>query len=174
MAVTVEPLGTLLAVGSFVLLAVGSLATAFALVALRHRILIPRVRTPLSRARRAADLELLRSPLPSFGVAWRVAELVGAKRRLALASSLRRFVRDVPPHTSGDQVVGPHAVGAASQDLIVIADRLADLDRPVAPCGVLLVEQLLTDKTGSPLYTRSRPGALDLYLDATRAALELP
>jgi hypothetical protein len=108
-----------------------------------------------------------------LSVAWRVAELVVPKKRLALARSLRGFVRDVP-HISGTQAVDHEAVRAASQDLSVLADRLADLDRPVAPCGVLLVEQLLSDKSGSPLYTRSRPGALSLYLDATRASLELP
>jgi hypothetical protein len=108
-----------------------------------------------------------------LSVAWRAAELVVPKKRLALARSLRRLVRDVL-HLSDTHAVDHETVRAASQDLIVIANRLADLDRPVAPCGVLLVEQLLSDKSGSPLYTRSRPGALSLYLDATRAALELP
>jgi hypothetical protein len=133
-----------------------------------------RARRSLQAARNAADVELLRSPVPSLSVAWRAAELVVPRKRLGLARSFRRLLRDADPrYLAGAQPFDRNAVRAAAEHLRAIAGRLENLERPVAPCGVLLAERLFTDGA-SPLYDRSRPGALALYLEATLASLELP
>ena len=60
------------------------------------------------------------------------------------------------------------SVGA---QLLELASRLCDLDRPVMPRGVLLVERLLADTSG-PLFSRGGTRLLALELTRTRRALE--
>ena len=125
-------------------------------------------------ARRAADEELLRTQVPSLRLAWRAGELVAPKRRLELARSLRWLVRDADPrYLPGAAPINRGAIRAASDHLLVIADRLADLESPVAPRGILLVERLLVDGSG-PLYDREREGELLGAVEAAGDALELP
>jgi hypothetical protein len=133
-----------------------------------------RERRALRAARHAADAELLDSAAAPLRLAWRAAELVGAKQRLGLASSLRGLVRDADPrYLPNAQVFDRGAVRAASQRILAAADRLAKIENPVSPRGVLLLEHLLGDTDG-PLYDRDRAAELVALVDAATAALELP
>lgn len=130
-----------------------------------------RARRALRAARRAADEELLLSRSPSLRLAWRAAELVVPKRRLELARSLRRLVRDADSrYLPNAQVFNRRAVRAATDNLLVVAERLADLEDPVAPRGVLLLERLLVDTSG-PLYDRELAAELAGRIDAAAGAL---
>ena len=87
-------------------------------------------------------------------LAWREAELTSQRERLTLA----RSVRSVLAELSSDQMLGASplyrpAVRPHAAELTALADRLADLDRPVEAVGILAVQQLLTD-AGSFLYAR--------------------
>ena len=133
-----------------------------------------RERRSLRAARHAADAELLHSPAPPLRLAWRAAELVGAKKRLGLASSLRGLVRNADPrYLPNAQVFDRSAVRAASESILAAADRLVEIENPVSPRGVLMLEQLLVDTDG-PLYARGRAIELVELADAATAALELP
>jgi hypothetical protein len=131
-----------------------------------------RQRRQLRAARRVADRELLRSPVPSLRLSWRAAELVIPKRRLDLAHSLRRLVHDSDArYLPGAQTFDRLAVRAEAESFLALADRLADLERPVAPRGVLLLEQLLDDPW-SPLHDRDRADELRESLDDAAEVLE--
>jgi hypothetical protein len=133
-----------------------------------------RARRELRAARGAADEELLRSRTVSLRLAWRAAELVAPKRRLELARSLRRLVHDADPrYLPNAQVFDRRAVRFAAPGLLTAAERLAALDDPVAPRGVLLLERLLVDADG-PLYNPTRSAELPVHVAAAAAALELP
>lgn len=133
-----------------------------------------RTRRALRVARRDADEELLRSAVPSLRLAWRAAELVVPKNRLELARSLRTLVREADARYLPNAVpINRGAVRAVSADLVEMADRLADLENPIAPRGVLLVEQLLTDGAG-PLYNHESADELASSVTKATRALELP
>jgi hypothetical protein len=129
-------------------------------------------RRALRTARRSADAELLVTRLPPPRLAWRRHELVADAHRLLLGravtdvvhSSDERFLPSAKPLDRG-------AVRACRSQLLELASRLCDLDRPVMPRGVLLVERLLDD-TGGPLFARTGTRLLALELKRTRAALE--
>jgi hypothetical protein len=139
---------------------------------LRDRLGAFKERRALSAARWTADAELLRRTTPPLRLAWRVEELVAPKNRLSLARSLRQLVHDsAARYLPSASPVNRLAVRAESESLHALADRLADLDRAVAPRGVLLVERLLTDGF-SPLYERESADDLPPYLDVALEALE--
>jgi hypothetical protein len=58
--------------------------------------------------------------------------------------------------------------------LRALADHLLAIDRPVSPVGLVLVEDLLTDGYGSPLYVAGRASGLRPALEQCLAALEPP
>ena len=129
-------------------------------------------RRALRAARKAADKELLSSDVVSLRLSWRAAELVTPKERLDLARSLRRLVQDADPrYLPGAQTFNRLAVRAQEDRLLTLADRLADLERPIAPRGVLLTERLLDDVDG-PLYDRGRESELSVEIEAAAGALE--
>jgi hypothetical protein len=133
-----------------------------------------RARRALRAARRAADEELLHSPVPTLRLAWRAAELVTPKRRHELAKSLRSLVRNADPrYLPSAQIFNRRAVRASSDELLAAADRLVELERPVTARGVLLLERLLVDTDG-PLYDRERGNELPERVRTAAAALELP
>ena len=110
--------------------------------------------------------------LPPLRLAWRVEELVAPKNRLDLAHSLRSLVRDSGPrYLPNASPVNRIAVRAESETLLALADRLADLTRPVAARGVVLLERALDESSG-PLYDRERVDDLPPYLDCALEALE--
>ncbi len=65
----------------------------------------------------------------------------------------------MPRYLPGAQTFDRLAVRAETERFVALADRLADLERPVAPRGVLLLEQLLDDAWG-PLHDRDRADEL--------------
>lgn len=88
--------------------------------------------------------------LPSPRLAWRSAELVANDHRLDLARSLTDAVhgadeRLLPAASPLDR----GAVRACRPELLELASRICDLDRPVRPRGILYVERLLAR---GPLY----------------------
>jgi hypothetical protein len=84
--------------------------------------------------------------------AWRVAELTSSRERLALARSLGDLVDDLSSHTlPGAAPVNRVGLRPHVDELLSLAARLEVLERPVAPRGMLLVRELLTNG-GSPLY----------------------
>jgi hypothetical protein len=131
-----------------------------------------RARHALRAARWAADAELLRRDTAPLRLAWRAAELVDPTNRLELAHTLRSLVREANPrYLPTASPVNRVAVRAESEMLLALAARLADLERSVAPRGVLLVQRLLVDGAG-PLYERESVDDLPVYLDVALGALE--
>jgi hypothetical protein len=129
-------------------------------------------RRALRTARSAADAELLRREDTPLRLAWRAEELVTPKNRLELAHSLRSLVRDagvryLPSASPFNRLV----VRAESETLLAVAERLADLRKPVAAHGVVLTERLLVDGSG-PLYNRARADEFSLQLVHVLEALE--
>jgi hypothetical protein len=131
-----------------------------------------RERRERARAQDAADRELLRAPTPPLRLAWRAQELTTTRSRLDLAHEARSCVRHARARlVTGASPVNRRAVRAKSTALLAIADRLADLDRPVAPRGVVMLRRLLDDLAG-PLFDPDRAGELGTSLAAVRDALE--
>jgi hypothetical protein len=129
-------------------------------------------RRALRAARQAADAELIVTRLPSPRFAWRTRELVSDEHRLDLGRSLtatvhsadERFLPSASPLDRG-------AVRACSSQLLELASRLLDLERPVMPRGVLLVERLLSGRE-SPLYARVEHARVREEIARTLLALE--
>jgi hypothetical protein len=128
-------------------------AAALLLVGLVH---VGRTRRDSSRRRRAANA-LLRTGVKvhpqSDLLVRRAAELTSHRNRRILARSLNGVVREIerPPLVTAAPLnrrgLRPHL------ELVrELAERLAELERPVTPQGMVLVEELLTDGYASPLY----------------------
>jgi hypothetical protein len=88
------------------------------------------------------------------GYAWRVDELTSRRERKRLG----RSVRSIVPELSAGRLPGASPLNRVAlrpyrSELIALADRLDDLDRPVSAAGVLAVRHLLTEP-GSALYAR--------------------
>jgi len=125
-------------------------------------------RRELRRAREEADHELLHSAFTSPRTSWRAAELTTPKRRLALARSIERLVRSADGrYLPGPMPLNRAAIRENASTLHELASRLTQLERPVSPRGVLLLETLLTDGFG-PLYVQYR--AMELKDTLARAA----
>jgi hypothetical protein len=100
-------------------------------------------------ARRVADERILRGHGVPY---WREEELTSTRARAARRRQIERIVRS----TSADRLpsaspLNRTAVRSSARLLDALAARLGD-DRPVAPRGVLYVDQLLGDPA-SPLYS---------------------
>jgi len=129
-------------------------------------------RRALHAARRAADEELLVTRLPSPRLAWRTNELVSDEHRTDVARSLtatvhaadERFLPSASPLDRG-------AVRESRAQMLELASRIADLERPVMPRGILLVERLLAG-VESPLYARVPTARVRDEIARTLAALD--
>lgn len=131
-----------------------------------------KARRALLAARWAADAELLRRNTTPLRLSWRAEELVAPKNRLDLAHTLRSLVREsAPRYLPSASPVNRLAVRAEAETLLAVAARLADLERPVAPRGIVFIERLLVDGSG-PLYDRELVDDLPVFLDTARDALE--
>lgn len=94
------------------------------------------------------------------------------KNRLELARSVRSLVHDArPTYLPSASPFNRRVVRAEAERLNAVAARLADLERPVAPRGVVLLERLLTDGSG-PLYDRDVADDFGPTLDHVLDALE--
>lgn len=129
-------------------------------------------RRALRAARRRADAELLSTRLPSPRLAWRTEELVAEDSRVELGRSLTDVVHSADGRLlPGASPLNRAAIRASRAPLLALAARLYDLPRPVAPRGVLLVDNLLHNGSG-PLYGRSRLNGLRAELEQALAALD--
>ena len=143
-----------------------------ALPSVWHGIERLRARRALRAQRAAADTDLARRDRPPLRLAWRVEELVSTKNRLDLAHSLRSLVRDAgPSYLPSASPFNRLVVRAESDQLRAVAARLADLERPVAARGVVLLDRLLTDGSG-PLYDREAVDDFGPTLDLILVTLE--
>ena len=129
-------------------------------------------RRVLQAERKAADGELIASILPTTRLAWRALELTSDEHRLAVARDLTNVVHEANgTRLPGASPLNRAAVRAARPKLLALASRLADLEAPVLPRGVLLADRLVSD-TSSPLYDRARAEHARRDAERALAALE--
>jgi hypothetical protein len=129
-------------------------------------------RRALRAARARADRELVEARLPSPRLAWRSAELVADEHRIGLARDLTDVLRASDERLlPGSTPIDRAAVRACRAQLLALAGRVCDLDRPVAPRGVLLVEALFGDGSG-PIYGDGDGARLAREIAAASEALE--
>lgn len=96
-----------------------------------------------------------------------------AHDRRVLARSLREIVHELEGPPLPDDAPLNRTAARPNVDLLrALAERLDDLDRPVSPEGVLLVQELLTDGIESPLYTRGQAADVRPALERCLVALE--
>jgi hypothetical protein len=128
--------------------------------------------------RRSADelLALGIDPRPDSALlTWRAGELTSPRCRRSLGRSVERIVNELEGPALPSAVPLYRRGARAHLDLLrALADRLNAVDRPVSPVGLVLVEDLLTDGFGSPLYVRERADALGPVLEECLAALQPP
>jgi hypothetical protein len=127
-------------------------------------------RRALRAAREHADAELAVSRLASPRLAWRTAELLADEHRVGLA----RWVTDIV-HAADERLlpgaspVDRNAVRALRPQLLELAARICDTERPVTARGVVLLERLLD---GGALFGQARTSRLRAELATVREALE--
>jgi hypothetical protein len=130
-----------------------SVAVGFAAVGLLE---FARAWRTLSRRRRMADTLLLtgvRVHPASDLLVWREAEVCARRSRRVLARSLRRIVSECQrPRFRSGAPLDLRNVRSQVELLAALADRVGALERPVTARGMVLVEELLTNAHGSPLY----------------------
>jgi len=104
---------------------------------------------------------------------WRADELTSDHERRLLARSLRSVVRELgsPPGFRSTVPLDRKALRPHADELVALAERLDDLERPVAPAGILDVQTLLTSP-GSPLHLYAPETDLSGALTAIRLKLE--
>ena len=120
--------------------------------------------------RRRAD-ELLRAGADEVPAA-RAAELTSLRNRRAVARPLEEIASELEGHALPNAVPLNRAGVRPHLDLVrALAARLRAAE-PVSARGVLLVEELLSDGYGSPLYNSERAGDLRPTLQDCLSALE--
>jgi hypothetical protein len=127
-------------------------------------------RRALRAARERADQELALSRLPSPRLAWRTAELLDEEHRVELARWLTDIVHSADERLlPGASPIDRNAVRAARSQLLEVAARISDTERPVTARGVVLLERLLD---GGAVFGQARASRLRAELAAVREALE--
>jgi hypothetical protein len=122
-------------------------ASALALTVSRHR--------ELARRRRSADtiLESLPGTRVPDGLQWRAAELTSPSHRRFLA----RQLHDMASIANEKCVITSIPVSLSTlrpnhDELESIADLIGQLDHPVDPRGIVMLEEILDGSGDSPLY----------------------
>jgi hypothetical protein len=104
---------------------------------------------------------------------WREQELTSARERRSLARSVLGIVDEINARCLPSAApLNRAALRPYSPQLTELADRLADVGRPVSGCGILHLRDLLSDG-GSPLYYGGDPEGLETALGRVRAELEV-
>jgi hypothetical protein len=104
---------------------------------------------------------------------WRSAELTAPRQRRMLARSLTSLIEEVdrptplPALPVNRKALRRHAALAAA-----VASRLARLERPVGPRGIVLVSDLLTNVFASPLFGRKDERQVREALESSLDALD--
>jgi hypothetical protein len=104
---------------------------------------------------------------------WRAAELTCTRQRRALARALRNLLRalELPP-TMFPVPVNRVALRRNRRAVEALAARLAAVELPVHPRGILLVRQLLGGSPYSPFYDVEAEGELRAALVRVRTEIE--
>jgi hypothetical protein len=137
---------------------------------------LPSTRNPFTKwaLRRNADVILrggARVHPESTLLAWRAAELTSVRKRRRAARSLRGVVRGLDGNAlPGAVPLNRRGVRPYTAALVALAERVGDVSRPVAPRGMLLLEDLLMSGD-SPLYARENLGLLPESLREIEHAL---
>lgn len=114
------------------------------------------------------------APPPDAVVTQRCEELVSARERRMLATSLRRHVAaaQAPPRVSVRVPTDRRTVRAEAALIERLAAHLADVNTPVEARSVALVHMLVSD-AGSPLYRYAQPARDDLHRGLIQVLFEL-
>jgi hypothetical protein len=125
--------------------------------------------------RREADrlLVALETSTVPENLSWRARELTRPHERKMLARALRNLVRSLElPPAMYPVPVNRRALRRNRPAIEALAARLAQVERPVRPRGILLVRQLLCGSPHSPLYDSEAAGELPAALAYLRAEIE--
>ena len=136
--------------------------------------LVAEVRREVAR-RREADrlLVVLETDRVPDKLRWRAAELTRPRERKALARALRNLLRSLElPPALFPTPVNRRALRRNRRAVEALADRLAAVDRPVRPRGILLLRHLLGGSPHSPLYDAEAAGELPAVLARVRSEIE--
>lgn len=137
--------------------------------------LTARRKRTLARRRESADAVLATLPGDAVpeGLRWRADELGSSSHRRFVARQLHRFARmgaqsvlitSVPVHLD---TLRPN-----THELDEIAAVVEQTDRPLPPCSLVLLEELLSNADESPLYQPASSGELGEALHHLHDALE--
>jgi len=108
-------------------------------------------------------------------LALRARQLISDRNRKMLARSLRRTIADahLPASTRARvSIIDRRGVLYAEAAIAQMIERLCR-PWPVQPKGMAMLERIMTNADGSPLYNRSEPGALRRMIRDATAALDL-
>jgi hypothetical protein len=130
----------------------------------------------LARRRRMADTLLLtgvRVHPSSDLLVWREAEVCAPRSRRVLARSLRRIVSECQrPRFRSSAPLDLRNVRRHVELIGALADRVGAVERPVTARGMVLVEELLTNANGSPLYVGTSAREFAAAVEACLVALD--
>jgi hypothetical protein len=132
----------------------------------------------LRAARRRAELtrKLAEGTNPSTRpeLALRAAQLTSDRNRRTIAHSLRRTISEAhkPPMMRSRMVLIQRSAVIDAESAINAMVRRLRSPEPVQAQGMALVDRILTNADGSPLYNASEPGTLGLEIHGAAAALE--
>jgi len=133
-----------------------------------------RLRTSVHRAKLTRSLAEGVEPEASDELALRARQLTSERNRRALAGALRRSIADahLPVSTRARvSIIDRRGVLNAEAAIAEMIERLLR-PRPVQVKGMAMLERILTNADGSPLYNRSEPGALRQMIRDATAALD--
>jgi hypothetical protein len=149
-------------------IALASVASGAAAVqALEHR---------RADARRRRSADALLASIPGLRVPerlrWRAAELTSPEHRLRLARQLRRFswLAEQPLLLTSIPVY-PSTLRPNKDQLRSVASIVGAIDLPVSAQGMVLLDRLLGDGVGSPLYGPAKADELARALQRVRGAM---
>ena len=150
-------------------LLLGSLVSGYAVARTVSR------RREVARRRRSADslLEALPGTRVPEGLQWRAAELTSPSHRRLLAGQLHRLARMANEKFVITAVpVSLSTLRPNHDELESIAALVGQLDRPVSARGIVLLEEILYDGDGSPLYGPCQATELEQALARVHRAIE--
>ncbi len=132
------------------------------------------VRVTVQRAKLTRALAEGMDPLSTDELALRARQLTSERTRRTFARSLRRAIVDAhqrPRTRSAVSIIDRRAVLDAEAAIVEMSERLLS-PRPVSAEGMAMLERILTNADGSPLYNRSARGALERTIRVATAALD--
>jgi len=140
----------------------------------RGTVLRLRLRAAVHRTKLTRALAEGVDPDAGDELALRTRQLTGERARKAFAHTLRRTIAEahLPASTRARvSIIDGGAVRDAEDAIAGLIERLLS-PLPVRAQGMALLERILTNADGSPLYNRSEPGALRQTICDATAALD--